>query len=152
MTNLNNPFSHNWFPDSSATHHVTPDFTALSQVDDYHGTDHLHVGSGKPLPILHTCSSFIPNKSRQFTLPNVLHGPSLSKSLLSVQQFTKDNNVFFEFHPSHFCVKDQVTKQTLLTGPSKDGLYSFSSVPPSVSLTEKASSECWHHRLGHPHF
>ncbi|KAJ0778354.1 hypothetical protein HanLR1_Chr02g0070801 [Helianthus annuus] len=51
---------------------------------------------------------------------------------------------------------DKLTRLTLLTGPSKDGLYSFclpqTQPVPKVSFsTARASSTIWHQRLGHPH-
>jgi len=33
-----------------------------------------------------------------FTLANVLHVPHITKSLLYVQKFCRDNHVYFEFH------------------------------------------------------
>ncbi|ERN16209.1 hypothetical protein AMTR_s00030p00245640 [Amborella trichopoda] len=40
-----------------------------------------------------------------------------------VNQFTKDNDVVLEIHPSHFVVKDRSTGRGLLHRPTKDGLY-----------------------------
>jgi len=61
-----------------------------------------------------------------FKLDKLLHLPSISKNLLSVSQFARDNSVFFELHP-HFClVKSQATNKVLLQGVvGADGLYSF---------------------------
>lgn len=91
---------------------------------------------------------------RNFSLQNILHAPQLITNLLSVQQFTKDNEVFFEFHPSCFFVKDRATQTTLLQGPSNDGLYCLSVMPstsPQALLSEKTTIDGWHRRLGHPH-
>ncbi|MFS7905138.1 putative RNA-directed DNA polymerase [Helianthus anomalus] len=82
--------------------------------------------------------------------------PEIKQKLLSVQKFCHDNNVFFEFHSTFFVVKDKLTRLTLLTGPSKDGLYSFclpqTQPVPKVSFsTARASSTIWHQCLGHPH-
>jgi hypothetical protein len=49
-----------------------------------------------------------------FTLSNVLHVPYITKSLLSVQKFYRDNNIYFEFHPSMFYVKDLTTNRVKL--------------------------------------
>lgn len=62
---------------------------------------------------------------------------------------------FFSFTPE-FLVKDRISRRTLISGPSNNGLYSLSAIPssspfPQASLAEKASSACWHQRLGHPH-
>lgn len=42
-----------------------------------------------------------------------------------VNQFCLDNNVFFEFYSSYFCVKNEKTKRPLLQGPSCNKLYPF---------------------------
>jgi len=76
--------------------------------------------------------------------------------LLSVQRFYLDNNVYFEFHPFVFYVKDLNTNEVLLSSQSQDGLYTLSRSfitlvplaywPPCIS----ASANLWHRRLGHP--
>jgi len=48
------------------------------------------------------------------------------KRLLSIHQFCNENSVFFEFHSSVFYLKDLITKEVLLSGQSKDGLYVLS--------------------------
>ncbi|KAH0765342.1 hypothetical protein KY285_001213 [Solanum tuberosum] len=45
---------YNWYPDSSATHHITPDLSNLHHVEDYKGMDQVHIGNGQGLPIHHT--------------------------------------------------------------------------------------------------
>ncbi|GFY88678.1 hypothetical protein Acr_06g0006180 [Actinidia rufa] len=132
-----------WIPDTGASHHATSNLTDLTHHDDYHEPDQLHVGNS----ILQTPSS-------SFHLFNALHVSSLTKSLLSISQFTKDNGVYFEFHLSHFFVKDQATQKILLRGENESGLYKLSKstpVPPSAHLSKQVDSVCWHHRLGHPH-
>ena len=119
------PQHYDCFPDTGATHHVTPNLSSLTHHDTYQGTDQLHVGNGKGLPIFNIGTSFISSFSSTFKLSNFLHLPALTKSLLSVHQFCKDNSVFFEFHPSSFFVKDQATKKTLLSGLNNDGLCPF---------------------------
>lgn len=100
----------------------TPDLSTFTHHENYQGSDQLRVGNGKGLPIAHIGSSQISNSQHNFKLSNVLHVPTLTKSLLSVHQFCKDNNVFFEFHPSTSAIKDQVSKTPLLSGLNKDGL------------------------------
>jgi len=63
------------------------------------------------------------SSKRIFTLSNVLHVPHIIKPLSSVQQFYRDNHVYFEFYASVFYVKDLITKEVLLSGQSNDGLY-----------------------------
>ncbi|KAH7839203.1 hypothetical protein Vadar_001058 [Vaccinium darrowii] len=69
-------------------------------------------------------------------------------------QVGNDNGVFFEFHPSHFLVKDRVTKKTLFQGGIESGLYKLSTSAlfiPSAHLSEKVDFVCWHRHLSHPH-
>lgn len=40
---------------------------------------------------------------------------SFKKNLLSVDHFTKENNVFIKFHPYHFFLKDQTAGVTFYT-------------------------------------
>jgi len=78
-----------------------------------------------------------------FKLHKLLHVPSISKNLLSVSQFAKDNSVFFEFHPHSCLVKSQETNKILLQGVvDADGLYSFHNLKlqgnPSLLMSTSA--------------
>jgi hypothetical protein len=85
------------------------------------------------------------SSKRTFTLSNVLHVPHITKPLLSVQKFYRDNNVYFEFHAYVFYVNDLTTKAMLILYQSNDDLYilsksSATSIPhvywsPCVSAT-----------------
>uniref|UniRef100_A0A2N9EUK2 Reverse transcriptase Ty1/copia-type domain-containing protein n=1 Tax=Fagus sylvatica TaxID=28930 RepID=A0A2N9EUK2_FAGSY len=158
----------NWYPDTGATHHLTNDLANLNvRADDYNGNDQIRVGNGTALPIHHIGTTQLTAPSTSFILQNVLHVPTITNNLLSVQKFTSDTNTFIEFHPKLFNVKDQVTRRTLLQGPSRNGLYPF---PPSVHrlfkrnvfnkrvasphafIGTRVSIPVWHSRLGHPAF
>lgn len=86
--------------------------------------------------------------THDYVFNNILHVPSSQKNLISIHQFTSDNEVFLEFHPS-FCVKDMATKNPLFHSRCRDGLYPL----PHISqvhhvLAPSASRQ--HYRLGHP--
>jgi hypothetical protein len=122
----------NWYPDSVASHHIT--------------SDQIHVGNGTGLSIKHIGTAQISTPSFKFKLNNILHVPQIRKNLLSVHQFTKATNTYFEFHPYKFFVKEQVTGNTLLQGQSNHELYlipSFSNVnksrDPTALVGEHAS-------------
>ncbi|GKB96713.1 putative RNA-directed DNA polymerase [Tanacetum coccineum] len=111
--------------DTGANSHVTLDLEAMDNSEAYYGDDALYVGNGKGLPILHIGSSKVYSPQKTFSLKNILHVPEISHNLLYVQKFCHDNDVFFGFHTSNFVVKDESTHTTLLTGPSKHGLYTI---------------------------
>ncbi|XP_019435399.1 PREDICTED: uncharacterized protein LOC109341880 [Lupinus angustifolius] len=125
-----------WYPDSGATNHLTADSSLLADPTEQFASDHIYMGNGHKAPI--TCSGNAHFKSPfdsniSMSLYNLLLVPTITKNLLSVSQFAKDNHCFFEFHPNHCLVKSQATKQVLLKGSlTAKGLYAFSSlVKPS---------------------
>lgn len=81
------------------------------------------MGDGNALPISHVGSSLIASQSHPLLLNNVLHVPQITKNLISVSKFTKDNNVIAEFFSDGCLIKDKTTKQVLLKGTLKRGLY-----------------------------
>ncbi|KAJ6969913.1 hypothetical protein NC653_034466 [Populus alba x Populus x berolinensis] len=143
-----------WFLDIGANQHVMPDLATLTDSAPYLGNDFLHVGDGEALDISHVGHTTLYSPKRLFTLTNVLRVPHITKPLLSVQKFYRDNHVYFEFHDSVFYVKDLVTKEVLLSGRSHDGLYvlsesSATSVPQAFwSPCISATADLWHRRLG----
>lgn len=84
-----------WIPDTRATNHATPDIAALSTSEEYTGDDTLRVGDGKGLHISRVGHASFITPSRVFKMYDILHVPSLSSSLLSVQKFATENSVFF---------------------------------------------------------
>ena len=118
-----------WYPDSGSTNHVTNDLNNLNLACEYRGNNRVQIGNGTGLPISNIgCSYLIPTHSSRHTrliLKNLLHVPAIKKNLISVAQFSFDNNVFFEFHPLSSCVKDLETRQVLLRGTLEHGLYRF---------------------------
>jgi hypothetical protein len=145
-----------WFHDTGTTHQVTNELSNLNlRTEEYTGTDQLQVGNGQGLRIHHSGIANLSSLHHNFRLSSLLHVPEITKNLLSVNKFTKDNNVFIEFHPTFFCVKDIPTRTPLLHGPSKDGLYLWpfsrhSSTKPAAYHGEKVPMDRWHQRLGHP--
>ena len=125
-------YSSPWYPDSGATHHVTPDLSQLHIHEDYAGSDRMRVADVAGIPIKHVGSSTVFANSRTFQLNHILHVPAMTKNLLSVRRFCADNNAKFEFTASGFTVKDQATQTPILSGTTHNGLYVFPSPPPSA--------------------
>lgn len=105
----------NWYVDIGATTHVAHDFGNLAVSTDYNGNDNILVGNGNVVPI----SSIGFNSM----LNNILFVPQIIKNLLSISQFTKDNNVVIEFNSDSCFVKDKLNHKILLRGNLTNGLY-----------------------------
>jgi hypothetical protein len=86
----------NWYSDTGATDHITSDLDRLAVRERYHGGDQVQVSNGAGLRILHTGHSVLNTATRPLALHNTLHVPDISKNLLSVHKFSRDNDVFFE--------------------------------------------------------
>lgn len=83
-----------WFLDSGATNHITYDLNNLSSHSAYTGTDQVKIGDGRGLPLSHLGHTVLPSTSKPLHLANVLHVPLIKKSLISISQFTRDNENF----------------------------------------------------------
>lgn len=87
--------------------------------------------------------------SGSFSLNNVLVSPNLIKSLISIRQFTRDNNCSVEFYPLGCFVKNLETQKILVRCNSSGPIYPLR-LPTAAALVVGSSSSLWHHRLGHP--
>jgi histone deacetylase 1/2 len=121
----------------------------LTVRDRYSGGDQVHAANSTGMEIDSVGHSTLHSPNRDIRLNNILFVPKASKSLISVNRLAKDNNVFLEFHPSHFLIKEQGTKRTLHRGTCEGGLYPFKPSNKQVLGAFKPSISLWHHRLGH---
>ena len=112
-----------WFKDTGATNHVTSDLNNLSIHSDYVGNNNLVIGNGKGLPISHAGSSRYFSNGNLASLHNILHVPTSSYNLLSVSQFTKDNDCDSFFTSSGFYMKENRTGKILFYRVTSNGLY-----------------------------
>lgn len=115
-----------WYPDSGATNHVTHNPNNLLDSISLPGTDQVLLGNGQGLSI-HSIGNTIFTSTHSphttLTLNNLLLVPDITKNLISVSQFARDNAVYFEFHPDFCVVKSQATSEVLLRGRlGQDGL------------------------------
>jgi histone deacetylase 1/2 len=141
--------------DSGATDHYTNDMDRMSFHERYLGKDQVQVANGTGLSIAHVGHSSLAGSSRSLALRNILHVPDISKNLLSVYRLVSDNDIFIEFHKYFFCVKDKATRNVILRGRSRGGLYPIPFDRASLqgrhaSSSVKISPSQWHQRLGHP--
>ena len=126
--------------------------------DKYGGQDQVHTASGAGMKISNIGHSVLHTPKKNLHLKNILHVPRANKSLLSVHRLTSDNDVFLEFHPNFFSIKDRATRQILHQGRCERGLYPLAPHHSDLSSIKQAhgvnkvSSSQWHSRLGHPAF
>jgi hypothetical protein len=89
----------NWYIDSGATDHITGELDKLTMHNAYNGTDQIHAANGTGMEISHIGTSIIPTPPRNFVLNNVLHAPTASKNLISIQKFTLIMMCLLSFTP-----------------------------------------------------
>ncbi|GJS86199.1 ribonuclease H-like domain-containing protein [Tanacetum coccineum] len=110
----------------------------------------IHVGDGNSIFVTNTGHSIIPTFHRPLHLHNVLVTPNIIKNLISVRQFTRDNNCTIEFDAFGFSVKDFLTRHILFRCDSSGDLYPVTKLSNLPVAFVSTSSSTWHQRLGHP--
>lgn len=135
-----------WYVDSGVAHHVTNSVDHFLNNISTSGTDQVMFGNGQGLFITLIGKTTFPSAHKPYvtlTLNNLLLVPKITKNLTSVSQFSRDNIVYFEFHPDFCLVKSQTTSEVSLQGSlGKDELYSFGNFKaPSYS---SSISPCVH--------
>ena len=123
-----------WIVDSGASCHVTYDLNNLAYCTPYNG-DGIIIGDDSVVPIP-SVGCF---RSLNLSFPKVFHAPLMSKNILSVSQFCRDNNAVIVLSYDSFCFKDCSTGRTLLKGTIEDGMY-VATLPPSSAYTATASN------------
>lgn len=114
-----------WYMDSGASAHITSDAQNLPTCTTYKGKEKVTIGNGTQLSISHVGSALVNsyNSYKLLNLNHILHVPAITKNLISISQFTRDNNVLIEFSSNGCLVKDKSTKTLLQEGALKNGLY-----------------------------
>lgn len=147
-----------WLSNSGCNGHLTSELANLTVSTEYNGEAQVAVGNSQPLPISHSGCATLSTGCSSFLLSNLLRVPHISANLLSVHQFCVDNNFIFIFYANSFTIQDKTSGRTLFHGPSVNGLYPLTSLPPALSCSSNKSSFAtlsyfsfvWHDRLGHP--
>jgi hypothetical protein len=101
--------------DTDTMDHLTGSLHELHMKDAYHGQDNVHNSNGVGMHICHIgqCTLSTPS-SKPFHLKNALHVHEGTLSLVSVPNPPFDNNVFIEFRPYYFFVKNLYMRETIL--------------------------------------
>ncbi|KAM1351258.1 hypothetical protein ACFX13_005197 [Malus domestica] len=142
-----------WLLDSSASHHVTSDSKNIPDSTTYDGPDQIVIGNRTGLSITHVGSTSLSSSSTTpFHLNDVMCVPSISRNIISIAKFNRQNATSIEFFPDSFLVKDLNTGAALLRGPNKNDTYEWSWLMPQKQVMSSVmdSSNVWYRRLGHP--
>jgi hypothetical protein len=100
------------------------------------------------MSIIHVGEATIHTQNHNLKLNHVLHVPQARKNLISVHRFTFDNNVFLDYHPYFFFIKDWTTRKLLLKGRCHKCLYPLPiSCARHVLGVSRSSLHRWHSRL-----
>lgn len=124
-----------WYTDTGATDHITGELDKLTMREKYSGQDQVHTARGTGMYITHIGDSTLTTPSRPLFLNHVLNVPSSKKNLVSIHRFTRDKNIYVEYHPYFFLLKHPATRSITLVGRCRGGMYPF----PSL---ESLSSKC----------
>ncbi|GJT12448.1 ribonuclease H-like domain-containing protein [Tanacetum coccineum] len=139
-----------WNMDTGATSYLNSNLRNLSIIFNKHLFSSIHVGDGNSIPVTNTGHSIIPSGHRPLHLHNVLVTPNIIKNLISVRQFTRDDNCTIEFDTFGFSVKDFLTCHILLRCDNSGDLYQVTKSSNLPATFVSTSSSTWHQRLGHP--
>jgi len=142
---LQQPPQQDWYFDTGATSNIASDAGILSTsfAPSGHSPLSIIVGNGNLLPVTAIGNTVLPHKLH---LNNVLVSPDLIKNLISVRQFTTDNNCSVEFDPFDCSVKDLPTRSEIVRCDSSGPLYPLRL--PASALLASTTPSLWHQRLG----
>ena len=148
---LNGPEPSDWYLDTGASAHMTPDLSHLDQASNYTSKDRVVVGNDAFLPITHTDTI---SPILFLELLDVLVVPHSTKNLLSISKLTSDFPLAVTFTNNFFSIQNRQTGRVVATGKRDGGLYvlergnsAFISILKNKIL--HASYDLWHARLGH---
>ncbi|GJX08881.1 ribonuclease H-like domain-containing protein [Tanacetum coccineum] len=142
----------NWNMDTGASSHLAENTCMLTSFSNPSLYKSVFVGNGQPIPVTHMGHSLLHTPHKPLHLHHVLVTPNIIKNLISVRQFTRDNNVSVDFDAYGFSVKDYQTRRLLLRCDSTGDLYPVTQQPSSTTTFAllSLSPTTWHRRLGHP--
>jgi hypothetical protein len=138
-----------WVMDTGATAHMNSNDGILT-FRSIPSSPSVVVGDGNSLSVTGQGNSFLSTPSSNFALNNVLIVPSIIRNLLSVRQFTRDNNCSVEFDALGFSIKDPRTSRVMLRCNSSGDLYTFPAATHQAYAAASNVASLWHCRLGHP--
>lgn len=112
-----------WYFESGATSHVTNNLNHITHPQPSLVNGGVQVGNGTQLSVPHTGSGLLPTPNAKFRLSHIL--PAITHNLLSVQQFSHDNNCILIFY-SHGRHSGQDFPRNFVQGAMQQGSLSTS--------------------------
>ena len=94
----------------------------MTAKSDYSGNGKVSIGDGSQLSISHI-GHLVVTAPKPLKLKNIFLVPSITKNIISISNFTLENDVIVEFNADCCYVKDNQSKEVLLQGTPKNGLY-----------------------------
>lgn len=139
-----------WYPNSWASSHITAVGHNIQKPCGFSGNTCLLTADGSPLQITSSGHSSVPISNKSIEFNDILHVPTATRNLLSVNKLCVDNNLCFVFDSHTVEARDRATGEVALRGVAKGGLYEMK-IP--IQRNEAAllcdSQSRWHHHLGH---
>lgn len=140
-----------WFIDSGATHHMTPNAKCLSQTSNSDVKEITAANNGK-MKVTGVGNTCFPVDGVDVNVEKVLLVPELTANLLSVVQIVnKGNTVVFN---RDGCSVYNENNELLVRADSSSGVYKLKSDHASSLVASDTSIDLvtWHRRLGHLNF
>ncbi|GJY53520.1 hypothetical protein Tco_0445184 [Tanacetum coccineum] len=136
--------------DMGASSHLADNTDILNYFSNLSIYSSVFVGNGHSIHVTQTGHSFLHKSSKPLHLNYILVTPHIIKNLISVRQFTRDNDVSVEFDAYGFSVKDYQIGRLLLRCHSTGDLYPVTQQPSSQTpvVLLSFSSPTWHKHLG----
>ncbi|GJR50715.1 ribonuclease H-like domain-containing protein [Tanacetum coccineum] len=132
-----------WNMDTSASSHLNSHTSNLNTVYDKCLYPSICVGDDESIPVTNTGHNILPTPNRPLHLHNVLVTPNIIKNLISVRQFTRDNNFTSpSLTPHAFLSVSPSTWHQRLGRPGEDVLRSLKSRRYISYNKEKSSHLC----------
>lgn len=135
-----------WLFDIGASHHQT----SSHHVYNYGGSYKMLLGDGTSLSISHIGHTNINTSVRSLNFSDVLCVPNLCQKLIYVAKLCHMNQVFVEFFPLYFVVKDLCIGALLMWGEKQNDVYYATQLsPPQINTTIKLISLDLHYVFRH---
>ncbi|GJS14550.1 hypothetical protein Tco_0409022 [Tanacetum coccineum] len=90
------PQDPSWNMDTGTSSHLADNTGILTSFSNSSMYPSVFLGSGHSIPVTHTGHSFLHTSSKPLQLNHILVTPHIIKNLISVRQFTRDNDVSVE--------------------------------------------------------